>query len=595
MIRAFFHDARSGGPARRFLLDVAFLVLIFFALRLTPHMELFSKSPSHWVDLHLLFEIGSVFVFFLMALVSLKSIQQPIPPSAHIAAVSFFAAGIFDLLHAMVYDGMPLLVGHSGPDAVQRAIYFWLAARFTTAVGMLSIALLRETPSRIWLAFSASALLVSGLVYLGLFHLSALPPTYIPGQGTTPFKFFLEMLISVAFFMACAFFLHTALQSPSVPSADSAINFRSGLSLRPERAWAFARFCLIMAFCDLTFAVYTSYGDLNNIFGHVIKLWAGFIMLREILRNEINEPLSVMSHLQQQLVARANERAAAALETSDSLSAALLALESQMIRSEQAKRLASLGSLVSGFAHALNTPAGNARLAASSLRESLTPLREEMASGHVRRSRAVEALDQAMEQARCVESNLNRLHELVTSYHLSTASDALLTTTFQERVNLFESASLAVEHLRAQRPALDAQFAMSVEPLIIDGHTLVWTQFFQKAIEGCLPHPAAPQPLVRLSARLNESRDRLTVQIDRVGPHSGFDLARAFEPFYASNHGFSDSGLALFWARDCAMRVLGGDAKALPISDGTGHRFIYVLPCEPQSASPAPTSLNLNA
>ena len=103
-------------------------------------------------------------------------------------------------------------------------------------------------------------------------------------------------------------------------------------------------------------------------------------------------------------------------ERTAALSAANEDLRRAMKRIAQSEKLASLGSLVAGVAHELNTPLGNARTVASTMHDHVRDLRAGMQHGGLRRSVLEGFLDASDEAAGMLERNLARAAELIGNF-----------------------------------------------------------------------------------------------------------------------------------------------------------------------------------
>lgn len=112
----------------------------------------------------------------------------------------------------------------------------------------------------------------------------------------------------------------------------------------------------------------------------------------------------------------------------------------------QAEKLASLGSLVAGIAHELNTPLGNALVSASTLKDTMVKMQTDIAQGQLRRSALEAFLANGAEIADLVLRSSARAAELVSSFK----QVAVDQTSEQRRI--FELATLVNDVVTTIRP-----------------------------------------------------------------------------------------------------------------------------------------------
>ena len=186
---------------------------------------------------------------------------------------AFFVVGLLDFAHTLSYPGMPDFVT---PGSIEKGIYFWLVARYVAAIALLAVALqlrqsVRRLPNRCWLLL-ISITLVGFFYWIGLYHLDALPRTFIPGQGLTPFKVGAEYgVIAILLVPAVLFYLQT--KTPQ--SIDT-----SGLYAAT----------VITILSELCFTLYANTTGLFIFLGHIYKVVAYIYIFRAIFLFVVRAP-----------------------------------------------------------------------------------------------------------------------------------------------------------------------------------------------------------------------------------------------------------------------------------------------------------------
>ncbi len=249
--------------------------------------------------------------------------------------------------------------------------------------------------------------------------------------------------------------------------------------------------------------------------------------------------------------------------------------QDELIRSE---KLASLGSLVAGVAHELNTPLGNSLTVATTLADRTRVFMQELGSGALRRSALNEYVEQAGQATQLLTNSLFQAAELI-SHFKQVAVDQ---TSAQRRLfDLAEVVSEVVATLQPQFKQTPYAIEMALPPGVrMDSFPGPLGQVLTNLVSNALIHGFAGMDTgkIMIEACCRERSIQLRVSDNGRGI-SPEHLSRIFDPFFTTRLGQGGSGLGLHIVYSIVTRVLGGRIYAAS-APGQGATFTLDLPLE---------------
>ncbi len=252
----------------------------------------------------------------------------------------------------------------------------------------------------------------------------------------------------------------------------------------------------------------------------------------------------------------------------------------------RAEKLASLGQLVAGIAHEINTPVGNALAASSQTRDETARLSSLVAAGKLRRSELEDYLGTVKELSDILMRNCQRAAQLIRDFKQVAADQ----TSGQRRH--FDLAGQLHETLHTLRHRFDRAKIMLVTDLPtnipMDSVPGALSQVIINLAENALAHafPPGTRGCLTVSAqRIEPDWVQVTVADDGKGIVSEV-LPKIFDPFFTTNRGAGNTGLGLHIVHNLVTGPLGGTI-AVTSSVGAGTRFAMRLPL----ISPVPAAL----
>lgn len=243
----------------------------------------------------------------------------------------------------------------------------------------------------------------------------------------------------------------------------------------------------------------------------------------------------------------------------------------------RAETLASLGALVAGIAHELNTPLGSSVLIASTLRERLISLQRELAGGALRKSALSQFVSDADEACALLASSLQRARDLVASFKTVATDQA------SARRRTFDLAELIEDVIQTLRPGFKQQ-PIEVDTALTPGVQMdslpgPICQVVTNLIQNAVLHGLDPTTggTLRIACRaLDDVRVGIEVSDNGRGIPAEH-LSRIFDPFFTTRLGAGGSGLGLSIVHSLVTGTLGG-AISVESCPGQGSRFSLILP-----------------
>ncbi|HLA36491.1 MAG TPA: 7TM diverse intracellular signaling domain-containing protein [Rhodocyclaceae bacterium] len=271
-------------------------------------------------------------------------------------------------------------------------------------------------------------------------------------------------------------------------------------------------------------------------------------------------------------------------ERTAELSATIDRLKQTQHELVQADKLASLGALVAGVAHELNTPIGNALTTATTLEDSAKELEATMARGEMRRSTLIYFVESTVSMAELITRSCQRAGTLINSF-----KQVAVDQTSEQR-RRFNLRSLVDDNIAALRPSFrHAPWIIETDiPANIqcDSYPGPLGQIIANLVQNAVAHAFEGCDTGTLNVSAVVANDGVEMVFSDNG--IGMDrtvLAHIFEPFYTRRLGQGGSGLGLSISLNIATGVLGGSLHATS-EPGCGSRFILRFPLTAPNQAP---------
>lgn len=274
-------------------------------------------------------------------------------------------------------------------------------------------------------------------------------------------------------------------------------------------------------------------------------------------------------------------------ERTASLESALGNLERAQKEIVQTEKLASLGRIVAGVAHELNTPIGNALTVTTTLENDVQTVENHLSEGALRKSELQQLLLRLHEGLALASSNLGRSAGLIADFKQVAVDHA------SDQRRDFNIGEVSHEILNMLQPTL-RKSGCTVERhfdenLRCDGFPGRYGQVLTNLVMNAVHHAFEP-----------EGQHLLRVQVSAAGPtqvvlkvaDNGLGMPddvrqRIFDPFFTTKLGRGGTGLGMNIVHGIVVRLLGGSIQ-VDSTLGQGTTVTVTLPLRAPDAPVGP-------
>lgn len=247
--------------------------------------------------------------------------------------------------------------------------------------------------------------------------------------------------------------------------------------------------------------------------------------------------------------------------------------QSELIRSE---KMAALGQLVAGVAHEINTPVGNAILAASVLSNETHSFSQTYQQGALKRSTLGGYVETAQESSDLILQNLTGAAALIQNFK----QVAVDQTSHEKRE--FQ----IIPYIESVLTNLEPKLKQTSHTVTVSGDAALKTisypgalsQVVTNLVMNSLLHAYQPGEAGQLRFDLTQQPDRLILEYTDDGCGiPAEDQPKIFEPFFTTGRDRGGSGLGLHIVHNLVTQTLRGTLQCQSIV-AEGTRFILNLP-----------------
>jgi len=268
------------------------------------------------------------------------------------------------------------------------------------------------------------------------------------------------------------------------------------------------------------------------------------------------------------------------IERTASLTTALKQLEVSQKEIIAKEKMASLGSLVAGVAHEINSPLGIAILGASVAEETSHELNEKLSSSTLSKENLTSGISTIVKSIKSMNYNLHRAADLVHSFKqvaVDRSTDDIREFSLSTWLNELTNSLMPM----LKKKSITVKFILPEDPVIITTCTSKLAQVVSNLMTNASIH-AFPDNVYNekklITIKVNELDGKINIAvIDNGAGIQKENMEFLFDPFFTTNRNEGSTGLGLSIIRNIMTGSLQGSIDVNSQVE-LGSEFWLVLP-----------------
>ena len=259
-------------------------------------------------------------------------------------------------------------------------------------------------------------------------------------------------------------------------------------------------------------------------------------------------------------------------ETNEKLTAAMVDLTQTRGHLVEAEKMASLGELVAGIAHEINTPVGNSITAVSHLETSTLEVEAKFSAGSMKKSDLDNYFDVSRNVVKIILSNLQRAAELIRSFKKVAVDQSVEE---RRRFNLSEYMKDVLISLKPQmkKTAHKIVFHCPEQLEVYWDPGALW-QIISNLLSNSLLHAYEEGTAGTITIDIEQTEKEVVISYADDGKGMSSEVKKKlFEPFFTTRRGSGGSGLGMHIVYNLVVFKMNGSIECNS-ELGAGTKFV---------------------